>query len=232
MSGKIALSYHQQYQHDKLYCPKHTWILDSMPGRYNKETIKSDSQSISQVFNTLTQMPPYFATRKDALNALITTGKLHPELANWLATSLELVPSDATDTLSSGGSTRLKFSFNLKVIDELFDDFCNLDMWDYLDPVENTPKTHSQHSHVHYIMAGKHGGWKEAVVSRMEQIAINRRHVNDTHTDNTAGADVVEGDPGAGGGVTVKFHKMMHVGHLLHMEDMKGTVELIHTHSA
>ncbi len=102
-----------------------------MPGLYNRETIRSDAQSISRVFTALKQLPPHFASRQEAVDALVRPegqggGGLQLDLAQWLSTSLE--PAQIAES-----SNRVRLSFDLPVIDALFDDFCALDLWPYLE---------------------------------------------------------------------------------------------------
>ena len=44
-------------------------------------------------------------------------------MAQWLATNLE--PAEE-------GGGRVRFSFDIETIHELFTDFCSLDMWEFL----------------------------------------------------------------------------------------------------
>lgn len=53
--GKVALAYLNQRMSQGKSLPAHTWILDSIPGIYNRE--ETGGQSVSQIFHLLSKLP-------------------------------------------------------------------------------------------------------------------------------------------------------------------------------
>ena len=151
--GKVALRYLEQRWRSNMECPKHIWILDSMPGLYKEG--KNDKQSVIQIMSMLSSLPKQYDTREIMINQLIGFG-LDKGVALWLATNL--VP------IKVNGSTVYQWGFDLNSITDLFHNFCDEDLWSFLDEYNSKNNTDSI---IHFLRAGKNTAWTTDIVDKL-----------------------------------------------------------------
>lgn len=155
--GKVALRYLEQRWRSGMECPKHIWILDSMPGLYKEG--KDDKQSVIQIINMLSSLPKQYDTREIMINQLIGLG-LDKGVALWLATNL--IP------VKVNGSTVYQWGFDLNTMTDLFHNFCDEDLWSFLDEYNSKNNTDSI---VHFLRAGKNSAWTTDIVDKLNNFS-------------------------------------------------------------
>ena len=139
--GKVALKYVEQLHllggGESL--PHHTWILDSLPGLYDRADLSTsgDFQSVFKVFHVLDQLPAQFESREQVVNLMCDVHGVEKSVALWLATNI--VYEESTKAF--------RWSFNLPVIKQLFADFCEQDMWSFLETFDGDGM-------IHFLRAG------------------------------------------------------------------------------
>ena len=140
-AGKVCLLYLKHCLDRRLSIPKHTWVLDSLPGLYDRRTDRASPDSVVGILDSLATLPSTFPSQVDAKNSLASLGLSKP-ICDWLATSLVPV----------GGGPAVRFGFELSIVRDLFADFAGLDLWDFL----HTFKQQQQQSgeKIHFIRAG------------------------------------------------------------------------------
>ena len=146
--GKVALSYISKLHEEDESLPLNTWIIDSLPGTYHRNSFaqNGDFESVFKVFEVLESLPTHFTSREEMVDSLCTSHGFEKSLALWLATNLTLdVPTQ-----------QFIWSFDLMVIKSLFEDFCALDMWDFLERYDGSGK-------LHFLRAGKNQAWTSEV---------------------------------------------------------------------
>ncbi len=197
-----------------LSLPKDVWILDSMPGPYQIDRKDGLSASVQHVFNTLSILPRVFPSSAYMINELISRGIDKP-VALWLATNI-------VDSPFHAGMKECEFDFD--VILELFKDFCEIDMWPFLDRYRGTAT-------IHFLRAGKNKGWSGETIDRLRELerrgnnsSSNINNINKSNNNSSSSSS-------SSGGGGIRLHEMAHVGHWLHAEDMKGTLEMILSNS-
>ena len=153
--GKVALRYLEKRWKQNKSCPNHVWILDSMPGLYKEEP--NDKQSVLQVMNLLSSLPNQYDTRESMINQLIGLG-IEKGVALWLGTNLIPVKIDER--------TVYQWGFQLDVITDLFHNFSNESIWEFLDEYNNNNKTNSI---IHFLRAGKNLAWTDDVINRLNK---------------------------------------------------------------
>ena len=117
--GKVALSYALTADPaDKL--PDDIWILDCLPAKYS-ESEPDGEQSVTRVFNVLAMLPMTFASRDWMIQEIQSHG-LAKGIALWLGTNI------VNNEFKTNSADSCKWNFNMKVVQELFVDFCNLDL--------------------------------------------------------------------------------------------------------
>ncbi len=149
--GKVALKYLDLLQQTGDVRPPVTWILDSLPGRYNEDSMRSDSNSISGVIGALERVPNPIPS-KDWFVKYMIEQRVSKDIALWLATSIT-----SRDGLNC-------FTFDLPAIKDLFDDFCNYDAWHVLENFNGSER-------ILYLRAGKNQSWTPTVLSKFESLS-------------------------------------------------------------
>lgn len=151
MGGKVALMYLELLKKEARSLPDNTWILDSLPGLYQYEDHMSDAQSVQQVVTALDKIPLYFENRRWVVSEL---GKLNIPLpiAQWLSTSVVDTPQGC------------KFAFDKEVVHQLFRNFCESDMWQFLEEYDDDKA-------LHFVRAGRQNKWTEFVLSKFADIS-------------------------------------------------------------
>lgn len=137
--GKVALMYLQHCIESGRPLPRHTWILDSIPGIYDKslDAMQKPDSSVTYVLDSVRRLyslpGDVFSCKESVVQALLSRG-ISSAMTQWIATNL--VPAEDAgghDVHNNSKKTkRVRFSFDIDTIVELFDDFCGLDMWDFV----------------------------------------------------------------------------------------------------
>eukprot|EP00981_Chlorochromonas_danica_P012595 scaffold5198_cov176-Ochromonas_danica.AAC.2 len=247
--GKVALKYLKHCVSMGYPLPAVTFILDSLPGVFQKESDATHTQSVTHILNILQQAPETFSSKNEALDYLSSKG-IDSAIVHWLA--MNLVPVQGSDT-------NVRFSFDISYIQKLFEDYCATDMWEFLydfnrasqgrEANESFHVHHQNKPHVHahghadsavghphgkskivFVRAGKNKSWTEPVLSKFREleegvhVAKEVAHPHAGHHNHTVGHH-----PHAHGNVSLVT--MPHVGHWLHVEDMQGLVNILVDHT-
>lgn len=156
--GKVALKYLSNCIKDKKPIPQHTWILDSFPGKYDKMYDKKRHQSVFQIIDLLNHAPKTYSSRNEAAQYLTNHG-IALGIAQWLGTSL---------VQNTPG--HWAYSFDINAIVDLFDDFCNIDMWEFLESFNGNGK-------IHFVRAGKNRAWTTAIEQQFLLLSNNNPRI-------------------------------------------------------
>ena len=163
-SGKVVLKCLEHRMKEDLPLPAHTWVLDSLPGPYFDTS--DNENSVRYLLHTLGEMKVREFPNKDwILNYLIEKGFRKP-VALWILTNL--VPVDPK--CRAIGLGPCKFSFSIETILELFDDFCTLDMWQFLEEYDGA-------STIHYLRAGRNTAWNDAILKRFHHLCEKNPYI-------------------------------------------------------
>lgn len=214
--GKVALKYLQQRHEQGLELPEDTWILDCLPGVFStgfspsagtattQPAAASNAESVVSIFHILRTLPQEFESPKQIMELLTAQGISVP-VAQWLTSNCRHGDSE---------HDKLQLGFDLSVCTELFQDFCETDMWEFLSTFDGKNKAgvctttgQGKHAKIHFIRAGRNPLWLPSVVSQLEGICAHSKG-------------------------SVQFHTMPHVGHWLHVEDVRGMIEVIQGNSS
>lgn len=182
--GKIALRYLEERTRLDLPLPKHVWIIDSLPGLYD---VKKDDVIISKVFDLLcNKLPQRFQSKEWMLKQLLDYG-IEKGISQWLVTNIIADGDECT------------WNLNMPIIKSAFQDFCDTDMWKFLEGYDGDCK-------IHFIRAGKNKAWTDIVLNKFsETIKIHDINYNSN----------------------IKLHTMSHVGHWVHSEDLPALLTLM-----
>lgn len=235
--GKVALEYLRLCleSDNPSNIPKNIWILDTIPGLYERkssflnmkvnkdsfheyekkmETIINDnnnentrkkfsSESALDILYCVKNAPREYNTKKEAINYLYDQGVPKP-VADWISTNLIDSSEESYTNSSSLSKLPVTYSFNIDVIMEMFNDFIHLDYFPLLENYNNIikDKNINEPCHIHIVRAEKNNAWTEDILNLMNNIE-----------NNTNGL--------------VKFYTMPNVGHWLHSENPRGTIDMI-----
>lgn len=129
LGGKVALRYARRHegsiQGERGRLPAETqhlgqiWTLDSDPGKQ----VADETHEVYQVLAALKAEPGPFASRADAVSAIVRQGR-SLGLSNWLATSLERKPSG------------FSWLYELPQIEALLADYFSVDEWPRLETLD------------------------------------------------------------------------------------------------
>lgn len=155
LGGKVALKYIEESIELGIAFPLQTWILDSLPSPYPTNDDINDKNSAAVVIKTIKQLPKTFPNRQWIVNELQNLGISKP-VSLWLGTSV-------IDDIDSKQSS---WAFDINVIQSLYDDFCQLDLWHTL---EHFPPDHT----IHYVRAGKVSNWTPEILHRFSSLPQN-----------------------------------------------------------
>lgn len=178
--GKVVLQYLKMLIIAKSHLPHHVWVLDSLPGLYEKNLDLSHQHSVLNIMQILKELPKDFESKRWIENYLLSKG-ISQSVVQWLGGNVI-----ATTTSLP---TRYKFNFNIDTVLELFHDYCELDMWEFLENYEGETK-------IHFIRAGKNKAWTHSVVNRFKAISEKNHKIlvhtmpdvgHWLHTDNVHG---------------------------------------------
>ena len=151
----------------------------------------NELQSVFDVLEVLRSLPTEFESRDWMINEICKLG-IEKSIALWLGTNVITLKNE-----------KAGWGFNLSVINELFHDFCNENMWEFLENYHGKQK-------IHFIRAGRNQSWSDDVLNRFELI---------TEKKNVAGQK------------NILLHTMPNVGHWVHAEDLNGMLRIITTES-
>ena len=150
--GKVALEYVSKIRTSHEI---DAWVIDSLPGKYDFTSIRTDEQSVSNVFRVLSKMPSLFVSR-DVVMEYLRSHDIADVISQWLCTNL--VPSGRSDY-------PLTWNFELDVVSHLFTDYCDRDMWPVLEE-----KKENEGGLIHFVRAGKNKAWTAETLSRFYQL--------------------------------------------------------------
>jgi len=150
--GKVALTYISNQIKTNQPIPKNTWIIDSIPGLHDTQIQSDNNQSVQKVFHALEVLPKVFISR-DWMVSELQVHDIPKPVAQWLGTNI--VPS---------GNGNYTWAFNLTVLKDLYEDFCQLDLWPFLRNFS------SDEEHIHFIRAGKNPAWTDEVLHEFENL--------------------------------------------------------------
>lgn len=141
--GKVALAIADQQRHR----PLQIWVIDSTP------EVKPPSGSAWAMLGLIRSLPPRFASRDEATQALVAGG-YSLSVAQWMATNL----ARAADGF------RWKLDFD--AMERLLNDFFRADLWHV---VESAAAGHE----IHFLKASESSAISAAAVARIEAAAPN-----------------------------------------------------------
>ncbi len=156
--GKVALKYLEHRIKCGENIPEHTWILDSYPGKYRPDYDRRQQQSVFQVIELLLNAPKMYQTRGEALSYLTHHG-IPLGIAQWLGTSLQ----------TSGN--QWGYTFDIEIIHSMFNDFCEVDMWEFL-------KNFNGGGNIHFVRAEKNKVWTPDMVQRFSELTMSNSNIS------------------------------------------------------
>ena len=156
--GRCALQYlhtltacqQQQPSPYKVLPPKHTWLLDTVPGVAHK--------SVDDVFRAICKIPRPISSKKELVRMMIEDEDIDPEIAAWMTTNLYKTDKG------------FDFIFDLDVVKLLLNDFPNQDFIGMLSDYSNIMEKRDNHSKIHMVIAGKNRAWTDDILLRLKDI--------------------------------------------------------------
>jgi pimeloyl-ACP methyl ester carboxylesterase len=145
--GKVSLKYRDEVDNSSVL----TWVLDATPGPINPEIFDTDNEkeSVVRLKKVLRTLPPW--TTKAQLVKLLTDAHFSQMVAQWMTTNV------VTKEDGSAG-----FMFDLDTVDQLFEDYCRIDMFPGL-------KQKAVNKPVHFLRAGRNRTmWTSSVLEKFE----------------------------------------------------------------
>mmetsp|Transcript_14248 Transcript_14248/g.23718 ORF Transcript_14248/g.23718 Transcript_14248/m.23718 type:complete len:342 (+) Transcript_14248:84-1109(+) len=165
-SGKVVLSYLELLlQAECSHLPKHVWILDSLPGLYDIELDISHPQSVVGILSQIMDLPREFES-KDWLDNELTRKGIAKPIIQWISTNIIPVP-----TTAERKQKMYQFSFDIDTVQELFDDFCYLDKWSFLENYQGN-------THIHFVRAGQNSAWTPEIVDKFGEVTANNPNIH------------------------------------------------------
>lgn len=168
--GKVALEYLRQCADLALPKPQVTWVLDCLPGPYNRDADQDDrQQSVSVVMHALLEAPVVFDSRSQAVDYLLSHG-IGMAIANWLANGMKEEVSTGSFSHEFDGR-KFRFGFDIYTVKHLFEDFCELDMWDLLESFDQ------QDGLINFVRAGKNKAWSPEILQRFDDLSSKNPNI-------------------------------------------------------
>jgi len=140
----------QQPSPYKVLPPKHTWLLDTVPGVAHK--------SVDDVFRAICKIPRPISSKKELVRMMIEDEDIDPEIAAWMTTNLYKTDKG------------FDFIFDLDVVKLLLNDFPNQDFIGMLSDYSNIMEKRDNHSKIHMVIAGKNRAWTDEILLRLKDI--------------------------------------------------------------
>jgi pimeloyl-ACP methyl ester carboxylesterase len=196
----------------------------------------SRSHSVGGVFDVLSSSPSTFPNVAHMQQLLLSKG-VPMSTVQWLTSECRPVASSDSTAMpsaaaaaaagttesnnkdagaasplssSSSSSSSFQLGFDISVTSELFRDFCQTDMWDFLYNFDGRGMAaNGADAKIHFVRAGKNPLWKQhngRILGNFDKICSSNANIH--------------------------LHTMEHVGHWIQAEDARGLMELIRKHSA
>jgi esterase len=152
LGGRIALQYSSGLAGgldgaSSIRPPKHTWILDSVPGQ--------PDPSVHNVLNAISSIPLPISSKNDVTTLLMEKHGFNKAIAMWIASNLQQ---------RDGG---LEWVFDLQIANELVSNFAQQE---YHQSIENVINCNKSEKLIHLVMAGRNKEWTEEIVDGLRSI--------------------------------------------------------------
>jgi pimeloyl-ACP methyl ester carboxylesterase len=165
-SGKVVLSILDILIKSHAPLPEHVWILDSMPGHYDRALDASHQQSVSGIISTIMALPAQFES-KEWVESLLASKGIPKSVIDWLSTNI--VPVEGADG-EPVTPKAFRYSFDISTVQYLFDDFCDMTMWEFLEHYQGSAM-------IHFIRAGKNRAWTKETLDRFAQLSTRNPRI-------------------------------------------------------
>ena len=157
--GKVAIRFVDTHLKKAFPIPAHTWILDSIPGRYSDKGHNSPN-TVSNIIDSIREMPKQFPSREKMIKDIQNKG-ISINIATWLGTNM--VPlKDGT----------FSWCFDIEVIKRLFDEYCESDLWEAVDEFPG-PSSPQNIGKLHFIRAGRNKAWRQEHLEHFQKLETN-----------------------------------------------------------
>lgn len=145
--------------------PKHVFILDSIPRKYKRESDAISGSSVFRIFDLLAELPSTFESKEWMLDKL-SKGNVDPTIALWIASNITTVSEQSSPTTSS----KCTWAFNLTTVQQLFQSFCETDLWSIVEQY-NGPGV------IHFVRAGKNGAWSPEILADLHALTQKKKNI-------------------------------------------------------
>jgi len=167
LGGKIAWKLAEKIH------PKQVWILDSFPGTSKLSEFQGDAAHLMYIIK---HIPLPIPSRKWLKDELIKHG-FSEFLALWMTTNLKA-------SLTGGG---LSWKFNYDGIHDMFVDYLETPMWNFLDNPGNLA--------VHFVVAEKSERWNDDLREQLIASTVRSKGKTKVHILQGAGHWVHQDNP-------------------------------------
>ena len=142
------------------------WVIDSQPGcvELKGQGLNKNPQSVEAILEALASLQPPFASKEDLMAQIGDRGIAKP-IQMWMTTNVKKDENNA-----------FVWKFNMDVVQELFVNYCNTDMWSSLGSAAPT------HVDLHLVRAMHNPFWQRPTTPRLLKTAVRnnaRLHVHD-----------------------------------------------------
>lgn len=161
--GKVVLKVLKLLEEQQKEPPRHVWILDSLPGKFNRELDANGLQSVYKILKVVESLPNEMPSREWVSKTLLENG-ISRAIVAWIMTNL-------VSTKNSNNKDEVKFTFDINVILQLFDDFMDTDMWDFLE-------NYNGNADIHFLRAGKNAAWDHETMTRFDDIMESNYNIH------------------------------------------------------
>jgi pimeloyl-ACP methyl ester carboxylesterase len=165
-SGKVVIQYLIELEKINGIFPKHVWVLDSIPRPYQPSPDTDEDSSVHHIFDILDDLPKSFESKEWVINALVRRG-ISQSVALWLASNIITASIFEKDE-------EYTWKFDLDTIKQLFQDYCDRDMWPLLEQ-------YSGPSILHFVRAGKNKSWTTQIIHDFERLQQRNKRIKLHH---------------------------------------------------